>query len=318
VSRIESMAYNGLPPWHGLGVRVPPDLTPKQMQKAAGLDWTVEKIPLSYTYNSKKIIVPHEFALIRSSKDETKDGTYLSTVSKNWEPVQNSEIAEFFHEFVMAGNLEMHTAGSLKNGQIVWMLAKVKAGGFKMFGKDIVEPYFLVSSPHVYGKGISFQFTPIREICWNTLALSLTKAENTILTLDHRAKFDAEKVTEMLNLASLKMGKYRERAQFLGAHQFNEESVTSYFAEVFPFSTNNRLKKEMSRPAQNALASLETQPGAEYGKGTWWQAFNAITFNLDHIDGRNPDTRMQSSWYGKAKGQKLFALEKALKYAEAS
>jgi hypothetical protein len=39
------MAYAGEVPWHGLGKEVPNDLTPEQMLKAAGLDWTVEKIP---------------------------------------------------------------------------------------------------------------------------------------------------------------------------------------------------------------------------------------------------------------------------------
>ena len=37
------MAYAGDLPWHGLGVRVGDDLTPKEMQIAAGLDWSVQK-----------------------------------------------------------------------------------------------------------------------------------------------------------------------------------------------------------------------------------------------------------------------------------
>ena len=39
------MAYVGSVPWHGLGVKVPADLTPEQMLDAAGLNWSVEKIP---------------------------------------------------------------------------------------------------------------------------------------------------------------------------------------------------------------------------------------------------------------------------------
>ena len=43
---VETMAYAGELPWHGLGVKVAEDLTPREMQEAAGLDWTVEKLPM--------------------------------------------------------------------------------------------------------------------------------------------------------------------------------------------------------------------------------------------------------------------------------
>ena len=42
---VAQMAYAGDVPWHGLGTRVPNDLTPAQMLETAGLDWTVDKIP---------------------------------------------------------------------------------------------------------------------------------------------------------------------------------------------------------------------------------------------------------------------------------
>ena len=50
----------------------------------------------------------------------------LDVVGDNWNPVQNSEAFEFFSEYCLAGDMEMHTAGSLKGGQMVWALAKVK------------------------------------------------------------------------------------------------------------------------------------------------------------------------------------------------
>jgi len=40
---VETMAYAGETPWHGLGVPVLNDLTPDQMLVKAGLDWTVDK-----------------------------------------------------------------------------------------------------------------------------------------------------------------------------------------------------------------------------------------------------------------------------------
>ena len=40
---IETMAYAGQVPWHGLGEKVSSDMTPKQMLEAAKLDWTVSR-----------------------------------------------------------------------------------------------------------------------------------------------------------------------------------------------------------------------------------------------------------------------------------
>ena len=49
--QVETMAWANQVPWHGLGVEVSDDLTPLQMQEAAGLDWTVSKRP-SYTLDA--------------------------------------------------------------------------------------------------------------------------------------------------------------------------------------------------------------------------------------------------------------------------
>ena len=50
---IETMAYAGQVPWHGLGIEVTDDLTPVQMMQAAELDWTVSKRP-AYTLDDSR------------------------------------------------------------------------------------------------------------------------------------------------------------------------------------------------------------------------------------------------------------------------
>ena len=117
---VETMAYAGQVPWHGLGVPVSNDLTPLQMQQKAGLDWRVDEIDC-YIKTRNGEVKTGQKALVRSTDDRI-----LTTVGENWNPVQNSEAFEFFSEYVLAGDMEMHTAGSLRDGQMVWALAKVK------------------------------------------------------------------------------------------------------------------------------------------------------------------------------------------------
>ena len=98
------MAYAGEVPWHGLGTKVLDDLTPAQMMEKAGLDWTVEKQPMYFRHAGDLQAVPGKEVLVRNT-----DGKVLDVVGKGWEPVQNAEAFDFFNEFVMNGDMKMHT-----------------------------------------------------------------------------------------------------------------------------------------------------------------------------------------------------------------
>ncbi len=306
---VETMAYAGAVPWHGLGVEVPSDLTPEQMLEKAGLDWTVEKVDLSYGDNK---IVPGKKGLIRS------DGKYLDTIGDNWNPLQNQEAFEFFNDFVSEGDMEMHTAGSLEDGRRVWALAKIK-DAFEVFKDDVVEQYLLFSNPHKYGLSIDVRMTPIRVVCNNTLTFALNKESERMVRVHHRQEFDGDTVKETLGVAKEKLETYKEAAKFLGSKRFTDENIVDYFNRVFPRTSNkNEDEANVSRNAKTALEVIDTQPGAEFGRGTWWQAFNTVTYMTDHTMGRSEDTRLSSAWFGNNRKKKVEALETAIEFAEAA
>ena len=310
---VETMAYAGETPWHGLGVQVPADLSPAQMLEKAGLDWTVEKVPAFADIGGKKTSVGWS-ALVRNTDEQM-----LSVVSNDWNPVQNHEAFEFFHEYCAAGDMEMHTAGSLRNGQIVWVLAKVKES-FELFKGDQVDSYLLFTNPHKFGQSIDVRFTPIRVVCNNTLTLSLSKSEERMVKKSHRTEFDAALVKEQLGIATDKLAKYKEMAEFLGSKRYTNGSMTEYFNKIFPVIAYNKEKgaqrKEMSKSATRAMEIVSTQPGAQFAEGSFWQLFNAVTYLTDHEIGRSADTRLQSAWFGPNKNLKIKALETAVEMAE--
>ena len=306
---VETMAYAGEVPWHGLGVEVPYDLTPEQMLEKAGLDWTVEKVDLFYGDGK---LVPGKKGLIRS------DGKYLDTIGDNWNPLQNQEAFEFFNDFVSEGDMEMHTAGSLEDGRRVWALAKVN-DTFEVFKDDVVEQYLLFSNPHKYGLSIEVRMTPIGVVCNNTLTFALDKESDRMVRVHHRQEFDADTVKETLGVAKEKLETYKEAAMFLGSKKFTNENIVEYFNRVFPRTSNKNADEEnISRNAKTALEVIDTQPGAEFGRGTWWQAFNTVTYMTDHTMGRSEDTRLSSAWFGANRKKKVEALESAIEYAEAA
>jgi phage/plasmid-like protein (TIGR03299 family) len=310
---VETMAYAGATPWHGLGVQVPSDLSPAQMLEKAGLNWTVNKVPAFANVGGKQTSVGWS-ALVRDS-----DESILSVVSNDWNPVQNHEAFEFFHEYCAAGDMEMHTAGSLRDGQIVWVLAKIKES-FELFKGDTVDSYLLFTNPHKFGQSIDVRFTPIRVVCNNTLTLSLNEKADRMVKKSHRTEFNAEDVKEQLGIATNKLAKYKEMAEFLGSKRYTGESLTEYFNKIFPVLAYNKEKgpqrKDLSKSATRALEVIHTQPGAQYAEGSWWQAFNAVTYLTDHEIGRSADTRLQSAWFGPNKNLKVKALETAVEMAE--
>jgi len=312
---VETMAYAGEVPWHGLGVKVPADLSPAQMLDKAGLDWTVQKIPAFANVNGKQVNVGKS-ALVRSS-----DNSILDVVSNEWNPVQNQEAFEFFDEYCRAGDMEMHTAGSLRNGQVVWALAKVN-DSFELFKGDKVDSFLLFTNPHRFGQCIDVRFTPIRVVCNNTLTLSLDQKTKNAVKTSHRTIFNAEEVKETLGIATGKLQKYKEIAEFLGSKRYTNETLKEYFGKVFPVLVYNKDKgpqrKEISKSASRALEVINTQPGAKFAEGSWWQAVNTVTYMFDHEIGKTNETRLYSAWYGPNRNVKLKALETAVDYAEAA
>lgn len=305
ITGVETMAYAGTAPWGDLGVKVHNDLTPEQMLEKAGLNWEVKALSLRAQLRGKNITVPNKKVLVRES-----DGKVFDTIGSGWKPVQNAEAFGFFHEFVMNGEMEMHTAGALEGGRKVWALARIKDGSFELPGNDIVESYLLFYNPHQYGKKLGVMFTNIRVWCDNTLNLALSTASNSAF-FNHRRAFDPEYAKEILGLAARRKEEVREKAEYLASRRTTEETLEQYFGKLFGKKKNGEPKKIEEIVREN----YESQPGAHAGEGTWWQAVNSVTYAVDHKIGRSVDSRMDSAWFGRNAQLKRNAIELALDMA---
>jgi len=314
---IETMAWTGPTPWHGLGVQVEPDISTDDMLIRAGLDWTVEKTPLFAAIGDDNVLIPSHHALTRST-----DSRILSVVGSAYQPVQNRDALEFFRSFVEAGDMTLETAGSLGGGKRIWALASLR-DGFELAGGDVVKGYLLLTNPHTPNAAMVAQFTPIRVVCANTLAMALTGETAGAYRHTHFSTFDAERAKAALGLAHHQLADFREASSFLAGKRAQDEAVTQFFIEVFePNRAANDDMKALARlpRVQRAFDALTVQPGADLrsAEGTWWGAVNAVTWLADHQLGRSADTRLSSAWFGETRQFKLRALSKALDYARAA
>ena len=189
---IETMAWTGEEPWHGLGVQVPANLTPLQMQEAAKLNWTVSKRP-SYTLDAPEwhegvgiIQAENTFHIVRDN-----DNQVLSHCGRDYIPIQNEDIFKFFKRFTEAGHMTMETAGSLKDGREIWGLAKI-AEDFELAGDDLIKGYLLINQPHIVGRSLTIKLTPIRVVCNNTLTFALQHGGTASFRMPHVREFGNE------------------------------------------------------------------------------------------------------------------------------
>jgi len=311
------MAYAGDVPWHGLGTKVSPDLAPIQMMEAAGLDWEVAEAESFVRFNDQEIKTGMK-SLVRVT-----DGKVLTNVGKNWHPCQNEEAFNFFNDFIAAGDMQMHTAGSLNDGKIIWALAKVNES-FDAVDGDRVDSYMLFSNPHTYGKSIDIRFTPIRVVCNNTLSFSLQHASKNSTKMYHRTAFDPSVAKQQLGIASSKFLKYKEMSRFLASKRFDMNSLLEFYSTAFPHTAKDavdvtpKVVADLSRNGQKAFEVLDKQPGAEFAEGSWWQALNSVTYVTDHLYGHNDNNRLASQWFGTNQTRKINAANKAVELATAA
>ena len=326
---VETMAYAGETPWHGLGIQVSDRITPEEMLRKAGLNWQVKKSPLFYGVdpsNSRQqgYAQNDQIEGLRSLEGRFKkfalyrdtDGKFLDIVhSENWQPVQNHRAFEFFNEFIRRGEMQMETAGSLDGGRRVFALAKTNEGFSLANGKDDIESYLLFSNPHVYGEAINVRFTPVRVVCQNTLSYALNLVAEQGVRVNHNQIFDDLEVKKTLGIAREQLKQYQHTASFLSQTRYTDASVQDYLQQVFPVRSQRR---ELTGNALRAYELLDTQPGAEYARGTYWNAFNVVTYLTDHKLGTTRSSRLTSAWYGANRLRKERALTLAIEYAKAA
>lgn len=132
-ANIETMFYTRTAPWHGLGTKVDEALTSKDALIYARLDWQVLQEPV---YTSAGELVSGYKANVRDT-----DRNILGIVSDRYKIVQNEE-AFSFTDALLGEGVKYETAGSIANGKIVWMLAKMPQR--YIISGDAIEPYLVL------------------------------------------------------------------------------------------------------------------------------------------------------------------------------
>jgi len=312
-ANVETMVYADETPWHGLGTQIDDSVSFEDAFQKSGLDWEVKTEPL---YRANGDLFPNSRAVIRDTDDSV-----LGSVGSRWTPLQNRDAFSIFEPLIESGDMSLHTAGSLKNGQRVWVLCQLNLDNSQIVPGDEIAKFALLSNGHDGILAVHFGFTPIRVVCSNTEAMArASKASKLIRVRHHRfVKENVEKLRDIMNLANQEFETTAESYRFLASRQINSDDLDKYVRIVFnmqskaddniqPLTTRSaNIKNEVIRLAIEGQGN--NMPGVN---GTWWAAYNGVTEYMNYQQGRNGDNRLNSLWFGQNKNLNGIALETAL------
>jgi phage/plasmid-like protein (TIGR03299 family) len=334
------------PAWHGLGTVVDHAPTSAAAFKLAGLDWDVLTRPLFYggvgdngedTYNPVKGRV----ATVRADT-----GLCLGVVSSKYTVVQNSELFAWCDKLVNTGDVRYESAGALKDGRIVWLLARLEGKTDFVTDGDKLARYLCMYNSHDGTNAVTIVPTDVRVVCWNTLslaspgiqsenegdteataaALAANRKRGGIIRISHTrgVKMRMDDARAVLSRAGEAFDDFAVEARRLAATRINAEQFETFLDRIIPQPLTGKMPKGRAAARERITELYASGPEQEMCRDTAWAALNAVTHYVDHdwkTRDRNEEDRRRSTlysvWFGRAGGFKDEARRAALELVTA-
>jgi phage/plasmid-like protein (TIGR03299 family) len=246
--------------------------------------------------------------------------------------VQPREILEFYRDLTEKSDFELETAGVLKSGRKLWALARTgRSAAIK--GKDVTNGYVLLATACDGTLATTAQFTSIRVVCNNTLAIALNEMNSKgnsalssqgIVKVPHNTKFDAASVKQALGISVSSWDEYIYRLNLLSDRKVRPTEADCFLWDVFNdgSSRNNNRGSALGNGSFNERAINKTKTLFEgHGRGAMMQSargtafglLNSVTEFIDHErKAKSTDHRLDSAWFGTGAAIKQRALDLAV------
>lgn len=304
----EMVSGRGMRPWHGLGTIVQGLMTAKEALSLAHLDWGVISMPVSC--NGAQLPFPNG--------NETRDcwqgicradiGSCLGIVRGRYTPIQNSEAFQFFDNLIGQGAACYDTAGALRDGKQVWLLAKID-GEIQIAG-DEHRQYALMLTSHDGSYALQVSWVLERVVCANTLSIALRDATNTVKIRHTEGWRNAEQeAARVLGLGEHYFEAIGEQLQSLTAQLLTPDQMADFAKLLVPAKDENDVPTR-TRNIRAEITSLFQAGDGNHGQ-TRFDALQAVSDYADHgasLRGPNAN-RLESSLLGSAADLKQRAFD---------
>jgi len=278
--------------WHGLGQCIMPGDSIDTITAKAGLNWNANRAPVVYnTADGRTMSFDNQSVLYRSDT-----GAPLGVVSENRYNVhQPREIMEFFADFLSDNGLQIETAGAVRNGRIVWCMAKLGPDyGFLMPGSDKVDSYVRLQTSFDGSRATDLVATTVRQVCANTMRMADADANARGYKNKHSTEFDRSGLARAFGLVGEQHRMTSEQWHAMARIKVADKAALDFFAELLDIEVSEigkvdgQGRKLVSTKSENNLRALVTAyrkaPGAQLASadGTAYGLLNAVTYYVDH------------------------------------
>ena len=263
---VETMFSHRELPWHGLGLVVDEAPTSADAIKLAGLDWEVEKRQQFVAGRDGRFVpLPGVYAMTRVTDDR-----YLGTVKSRYQPFQNRDAFEFADHLVGEKYAYYETAGSLRDGRMIFMSMHVPEA-VMVAGEDRHDAYILLRTAHDGSASLGAYVTMIRPVCMNTVTLGIQTATHK-WTMPHVGDLQS-KIAEARQTLEL-TNKYVEAFSALGDRLMHTPVDRDRSEEILRAVLPNRPRTD---EVVEAILDCTEESQLNGYSGTGWGLVNGLT-----------------------------------------
>jgi len=295
----DGLVITGRPAWHGIGVVVDEAPTVADALRLAGLDWTVEKVPLRIQAPGDVWeALPGYYALRRSDT-----GLVMACgVTDRYEPSSPAMLGRVVE--ALGDDVRLETAGSCRGGRDVYLLARTNTFSLGIGDGSEVCQYGLVAANNAGEGGVRFLGTDVVVVCANTLAAADGSAADIIRAPHTRALADVlspERVAEAIAKVRRQNDRTRAVSEALADEALSQDALRDFWLAVFerahgrlPVRIDTEADKAKHERAQDVVSQwLANHEGSRCRtgglQGTAWAALQAVTEYADHGRSRVKD-----------------------------
>lgn len=282
--------YSAVPAWHGLGTVIPGGISDiDTVLKLAGLDWTVELIPVTYPWKGETKVNPGRWNALRNDTGDALgivgDGVAGGGL------IQNRRAFEFLQELTQTDVMPWESAGALRGGRRTFVSMRlpenitVDPEGIN----DKIIPFVVAINNHDGQGTFMVIVTPWRPLCANTERFAVRDAQ-TSWKVRHTsgALNQLNEARRTLALSNAYYAQYAEEENQLARADFEIDAFRALVDDLWPMDedadrTEKGQKALETRRAnrQEELAKVWTENADKLGK-TAYAAERAVTQYLDH------------------------------------
>lgn len=228
--------------------------------QTSGLDYIVEKQPLTVTAFGKELIVPNRYALVRGATSFDPNPATLGMVGKDYAPLQNMDIAEAIDRAGLTTRWRFDTAGYVHGGQRVFITLDA---GEEEIAHEKIHNFFFVATGHDGDTATTIAYSPVRLLCLNAL-LRGVRAASTAFVVTHEQHNHDELIYSLQTLRSVEdtHATMRQVLNNMASRSLSNDDVAGVLAATYPDPKKPRrldVVRNLPTPADGKLLLAHQQ-----------------------------------------------------------